>query len=307
MKFWQALSYEPTEDLLPLAEACDELGFEGVMLADHVIGHAKISSRYPYSYNDGGADFVARTEFPECFAAICAMAGVTKRPRFNTQIFVAPLRHPILLAKSLATAAVLSKGRTALGVGVGWLAEEFVALGQDFATRGRRLDEMIVVMRGLWRGEMFEHHGEIYDFDALCMLPAPPGPVPIMTGGLHPRVLERAGRLCDGWISPGSTREDFECIFATIEGHRVAAGRADEPFEYIVAAPGPGELEYYCEAAQRGIPISVVNHPLPFSLGPDASLDQRREALASYAETLRAATGGAPGRHSTRRGPKRTA
>ena len=73
MKFWQALSYERTEDLIPLAQTCEDLGFEGVFLADHVAGHRDTESKYPYSYNDGEASFVAEVEFPEPFAAICAM------------------------------------------------------------------------------------------------------------------------------------------------------------------------------------------------------------------------------------------
>jgi probable F420-dependent oxidoreductase len=246
-----------------------------------VVGHDEIASRYPYSYNEGAPDFVAQTEFPEPFAAICAMAAVTERLRFNTQIYIAPLRHPIHLAKSLATASVMSQARVALGAGVGWLREEFTALGEDFSTRGRRLDEMIAVMRKLWTGEMVEHHGEFFDFDALKMLPAPAAPVPIMGGGLHPKVLERSGVLCDGWISPGNSPDEFATIFETIEGHRKAAGRSAEPFEYIVAAPDPGDLERY---RANGDPrVAVVNHPLSYTLGPDASLHERRDALARYA------------------------
>ena len=108
MKFWQVLAYERTENLVPLAQTCEELGFEGVFLSDHVVGHADIQSKYPYSYNDGQSDFVAQTEFPEPFAAISAMAAVTSKLRFNTQIYIAPLRHPIHLAKSVATASALS-------------------------------------------------------------------------------------------------------------------------------------------------------------------------------------------------------
>jgi probable F420-dependent oxidoreductase len=281
MKFWQALSYERTEDLVPLAKTCEALGFEGVFLADHVVGHREIESKYPYSYNEGEADFVAQVEFPEPFSAICAMAAATSTLRFNTQIYVAPLRHPILLAKALATASVISAGRTVLGAGVGWLREEFEVLGEEFATRGRRLDEMIEVMHKLWSGEMVEHRGEFFEFEALRMLPVPVAPVPIMCGGLHPKVLERAGRLCEGWISPGDSASDFVQIRKTIESVRAEAGRSGDPFEYIVSAPNEGELDWY--RALDDSSVAVVNHPLTFSLGPHASLDQRCDALARYA------------------------
>jgi len=284
VKFWQALSYERTEDLPQLAGICEELGFEGVLLADHVIGSEHPESVYPYSYNDGGADFVAHTEFPDPFSAISAMAVVTTRLRFNTQIFVAPLRHPVLLAKAIATASVFSGGRVALGAGVGWMREEFVTLGEEFAGRGRRLDEMIEVMRKLWTGEMVEHHGEFYDFGPSRMLPPPIGRVPIMVGGLHPRVLARAGTLCDGWISPGNTPEELSTLMATIEEHREKAGRASEPFEYIVPATEPGELEAYASLGDSR--IAIVNHPLGFSLGAEASLDERSAALEDYAKNV---------------------
>lgn len=284
MKFWQTLSYERTENLVPLAQTCEELGFEGILLADHVVGHEHIESAYPYGWNDGEANFVAQVEFPDPFAAICAMATATTHLRFSTQIFVAPLRHPILLAKAVATAAVLSQGRVALGAGVGWLREEFTVLGEEFSTRGRRLDEMIEVMRKLWRGEMVEHRGEFFEFDALKMLPVPAQPIPILTGGLHPRVLERAGRLCDGWITPGTNAADFLSIRDIIDDHRTAAGRADQPFEYIVDSPEPEDLEAYRRLADPR--VAIVNHPLTFSLGAEASLDERRTALEDYAREV---------------------
>ena len=283
MRYWQNLNDEQTENLVPLAQACEELGFEGVFLADHVVGHRKTTSQYPYSYYEGAADFVAQTEFPEPLSAICAMAAATSTLRFSTSIYIAPLRHPILLAKQLATASVLSNGRVSLGAGVGWLREEFVALGEDFGTRGGRLDEMIEVMRKLWSGEMVEHHGEFYDFDALKMLPAPREPVPILCGGLHRRVLERAGRLCDGWISPGNSTAEFESIRDSVDAVRASEGRADSPFEYIVSASIPGELEWYRSLGDAR--IGIQNHPVTFALGREASLYERIDALAAYAES----------------------
>ena len=285
MKFWQALSNERTEYLIPLAKACEELGFEGVLLADHIAGHQNTESKYPYDWYEGGTDFVAQVEFPDPFSAICAMAAVTSRLRFNTQIFVAPLRHPVLLSKALATASVISNGRVTLGAGVGWLREEFELLGQDFKTRGRRFDEMIHIMRKLWQGEMVEHHGEFYDFGPLKILPTPiSGAVPIMTGGLHPDVLKRAGTLCSGWVSPGSSFDDFPAIFEIIETHREAAGKKSEPFEYIVDTQSFEDIDKYRAYEDKG--VAIVNHPVSYSLGPDPSLDELIGAIASFAKKV---------------------
>jgi probable F420-dependent oxidoreductase len=284
MQFWQSLNDERSEELVPLARAAEELGFAGVFIADHLVGHQDTNSQYPYGYYEGDAGFVAETDFPEPFSAICAMAAVTSTLRFSTSVFIAPLRHPILLAKQLATASLISQDRVTLGAGVGWLREEFTALGVDFGTRGARLDEMIDVMRKLWTGEMVEHHGTHYNFDALKMLPAPRQPIPILCGGLHQRVLERAGKRCDGWLTPGNSTQEFEQIRNTIDAIRATAGRADSPFEYFVSPSDPGELEWY--RALDDPRIRIQSRPLSFTLGREASLQERIDALAAYAKTV---------------------
>ena len=151
MRFWQALSFTETDQLLDLARVCEEVGFHGAFVSDHLFYPGSIASKYPYS-PDGSPPFDATTEFPEPWAAVSAMAAVTTQLRFNTAVYLAPLRHPLEVAKSVATAAVLSGGRVALGAGVGWIREEYEQLGRDFRTRGRRLDEMIEVLRLFYVG-----------------------------------------------------------------------------------------------------------------------------------------------------------
>jgi probable F420-dependent oxidoreductase len=247
------------------------------------VGHAAIDSKYPYS-EGGDPSFVAQTDFPEPYAAISAMAAVTTKIRFNTAIYIAPLRHPVALAKSVATASALSGGRVALGVGVGWLKEEFDALGEDFHTRGRRLDEMIEVMRKLWTGEYVEHHGRFFDFDELKMLPAPIGRVPIYSGGHSVRALKRAGALCDGWLGTGNSAAELPGIMAKTRQYREEAGRGSEPFENNVAVLEPPDPGLYRDLEERGA-TAFVNFPPGYGSG-GLSFDEKRAALEKYGNEI---------------------
>jgi probable F420-dependent oxidoreductase len=283
MRFWQSLSFTETDQLVPLAATCEELGFHGVFLSDHLVFPEEIRSAYPYS-PDGRPPFDAETEWPEPWAAISAMAAVTTRLRFDTGVAIGPLRHPIELAKSVSTASVISGGRTAFGVGVGWMREEFELLGRGFRDRGRRLDEMLGVLRALWSGRMVEHRGEFYSFERLCMSPAPPAPIPIHVGGASEAALRRAARH-DGWIGAGDPPQEIPRIAARLAALRREAGREREPFELIVAVTAPPDRDLHRRLEDAGV-TGIAGFPLRFALGPRSSLARKREALARYAEAF---------------------
>ena len=205
MKFWIAFSFTDTTHLIPMAQRAEEVGFEGVFLADHLCVPAKIESRYPYS-GEGAPPFSPRIHHPDVWATISAMATATRTLRFSIGTHILPLHDPLEVARGAATAAVFAGSRMHISVGVGWMKEEFEIQGIDFHTRGRRTDEMIEVMRKLWTGEVVEHHGEFFDFPPLTMLPAPASPIPILIAGLSPRALRRTaegdraqleGALCE--------------------------------------------------------------------------------------------------------------
>src|SRR3954447_3933833 len=168
MRFWHALAFAPTEELVDLARATERCGYYGVTISDHLFYSEAQQSAYPYS-SDGSTFWDAETPWPEPWAAISAMATVTEQLRFTTNIYVGPVRDLFTVAKSVSTAAVLSSGRVALGVAAGWCQEEYDQTRQDFHTRGRRLDEMIPALRALWSGDMVEHHGEFFGFGPLQM------------------------------------------------------------------------------------------------------------------------------------------
>jgi probable F420-dependent oxidoreductase len=218
----------PADQLLPIARLADELGFEGVSYPDHAVMPVRITSPYP----GGTVPWSPDSDWPDAWVTIGAAAAVTSRLRFVTNVYVLPARHPLVVARAVATAAFHSGGRVVVGVGVGWMGEEFAALGEDFATRGARTDEAITVLRGALSGGPFEHHGPRYDFPPLHVRPTGPAPVPIWVGGESDAALRRAALLADGWI----TEHPVERTGPWIE--RIRTLRADAglpPEDYAVA------------------------------------------------------------------------
>src|SRR6202044_88588 len=150
------------------------------------------------------------------------------------------------VAKQVGTASVLSSGRIALGVGVGWCEEEFVATGQDFHTRGKRLDDMIPALRAVWAGGWVEYHGPYYDVPAMRMEPSPPGPIPIIGGGHSAPALRRAATLCDGWVAAGAYKPEQARIYIDeLAEQRRRAGREKEPFSIYLSLWARPDADLY--------------------------------------------------------------
>lgn len=227
-----------------LARVAEEVGFNSVAISDHVVYPSYLESKYPYT-PDGRPQFSPDENWPDVWVAISFMAAATQRLRFMTNVYVLPLRNPFVVAKAVGTAAYLSGNRVGLGIGAGWMREEFELLEQSFAKRGRRLDEMIDAMHLLWKGGMAEYHGDFYDFDPVEMKPAPSEPVPIYVGGDSDVALRRAARN-DGWLGMYYTPEQLIEHCHTLDRLREDAGTAGRPFEIIaspLAPPSAGLLE----------------------------------------------------------------
>lgn len=284
MKFVVSLAFTDPLQLTALARAAEEAGFHGVALSDHLVHPERIRTPYPYTA-DGRPRWPAFTPWPDPFVAIGAMAAVTERLRFVTSIFVLPLRNPFLVAKSVGTAAVLSRGRVDLGVGAGWMREEFELAGQSFRGRGRRMDEMIEVLRALWAGGMVEHHGDHFDFERLEMSPVPPEPVPILVGGLSDAALRRAATLGDGWISDLHGTDELRGIVARLRRLRAGSERADRPFTVLAAVNDAADPAGYRRAADAGA-THLMTMPWLFYGGPTDDLDRRCEGIRRFGEDV---------------------
>ena len=283
MKFSQALLGANPLDWPRIAAAAEEAGFDSVAVSDHVVYPARLESRYPYT-PDGVPLFSPDEDWPDPWVAVGAMSAVTSRLRFLTNVYVLPLRNPFVVAKAVGTAAYLSRGRVGLGIGAGWMAEEFELMGQPFARRGKRMDEMVEVVRTLWRGGMVEHHGEFDDFAPVEMRPAPPAPVPIYVGGHSEIAMRRAATLGDGWLGMYYSVEELEQHCRTLERAREDAGTADRPFE-IIASPMVTPTAENCERLEAAGVTTILTSAWMAQgvLGPD-STEQAIELIATFGE-----------------------
>ncbi|WCO66948.1 LLM class F420-dependent oxidoreductase [Iamia majanohamensis] len=202
MIFANTMTFAGREGLVDLARGAEEAGFESLWTVEHVIYPDGYGSSYPYDAS-GKMAMAADTDLPDPLIWLTWVAAVTERIHLGTGILILPQRNPVVLAKELATLDSLSEGRLELGIGVGWLEEEFAALGVPFAGRGARTDEYVEVMRTLWDADHASFEGEHIRFSGASVNPKPTrGRVPIHIGGHSRKAAERAGRLGDGFF-PG--------------------------------------------------------------------------------------------------------
>jgi probable F420-dependent oxidoreductase len=238
MKFWNALAFVETHEAIDLAVTTEEAGYDGITVPEHLFYPREFDSKYPYSA-DGKPSFTESTPWPDPWVLIGAMAARTQRIEFTTNIYVAPLRDLFTVAKAVSTAAVIASGRVTLGIGAGWMREEFEQTGQDFDTRGKRLDEMIPALRRLWTGEWAEFHGTYYDFGPVMMAPVPDAPIPVWIGGHSKAAFRRAAEHCDGWMGVYYTPDEAEELVGRLKKRLAEAGRGDEPFDMVLAILAP--------------------------------------------------------------------
>jgi probable F420-dependent oxidoreductase len=216
------------DHILELAELAEVSGLESIWVADHVVFPSTFASQYPYSPSGAFPVDMTREPLLEPIATMGVLVGATQRLKIGTAVLVMPYRHPVLLGRMLATLDVLSGGRMLLGAGVGWLAEEFAALGaRPFAGRGRVTDECIEIVKRLCQGGEVTFQGEHYQLDPVLSNPGSvqrPHP-PILIGGTSNAALRRTARLGDGWLSTGPRLERLRERLSTLEKLCEAQGR----------------------------------------------------------------------------------
>ncbi|MEZ5279869.1 MAG: LLM class F420-dependent oxidoreductase [Acidimicrobiales bacterium] len=184
------------------ASAAEEAGFESLWTVEHVVFPDNYGSSYPYDQS-GKMPAHPKSKLTDPIVWLTWVGAATRRMKLCTGIVILPQRNPVVFAKEVATLDHLTEGRVELGVGVGWLREEFDALGIPWENRGKRTDEYIAAMRTLWSGPSVEFHGDYVDFSGVSSYPQPAnGTVPIIIGGHSRAAAERAGRLGDGFF-PG--------------------------------------------------------------------------------------------------------
>ncbi|MBT4162734.1 MAG: LLM class F420-dependent oxidoreductase [Gammaproteobacteria bacterium] len=211
-------------DAIEICQRAEALGFDSVWGGEHVILPDSIESKYPYTA-DGKIPAEPETPIPDPLIWLAYVAAAAPTLRLGTCILIVPQRNPLVLAKELATLDRLSGGRVELGLGVGWMKEEFDALGIPWERRGARNDEYIEAMRELWKGPHAEYHGDFVDFDPATCSPRPVnGSIPVIVGGDTDAAIRRAANLADGFF-PGEG--DAEKLGALLTRLRQAAEAAD--------------------------------------------------------------------------------
>jgi len=231
MRFSYAEAMCDPSHYLPLARAADECGWTSFVVPDSICYPEASKTRYPYTA-DGDRGFLDDTPFIEPFSLIPALGAVTRRLRFATFVVKLPIRLPVLVAKSVTSVAVLTGDRFAFGVGSSPWPEDFAACGQEWRSRGKRMDEMIEIIRGLGRGGFYEFHGRFYDIPSIKLCPVPAKPVPILIGGHSEPALRRAARIGDGWMhAGGGDAATLDQLVARLQELRRDYGREREPFE----------------------------------------------------------------------------
>jgi probable F420-dependent oxidoreductase len=284
LDFCIAVAYCEPDHLCQIAQTAESAGFGGIVVSDHVVQPERVETPYPYT-EDGQPRWEADTPWPDPLIAVTAMASVTETIRFITSVLVLPLRHPVLAAKSVATASVFSHGRLTLGVGAGWMREEFDVLDQAFENRGRRLAESIQILRTLLVGEMVAHKGEFYSFGPIQLNPVPETPVPIYGGGVSEPALRRAATLCDGWASEIQTRKELDEILIRLREYRASSSRADERFGICAALRDVYDLDGYREMKERGV-TELITVPWMFYGGANQSCQSICDGIRRFGDEV---------------------
>ena len=249
------------EHLVEFAQAAEALGYESLWSGEHIClstdpdwwrlfpGSAALGD----SFTEDMVPFTPDSVFLDPMLVLAQLATVTTRIRLGIGIYMLALRDPVLIGKTLATLDVLSHGRLDLAVGLGWTADEYTFTGNDWHTRGRRMNETIRALRVLWEEEHPEFHGEFFDFGPMGFQPKPiQRPLPLHIGGGGPPAMRRAGSLGNGWYG-------FADAIPAVDEERRKAGREGEPFEYTtLTTQGGFSTAQLDEMAAAGVHRAVV-------------------------------------------------
>ena len=282
MRFAISLAFQPVDQLVALAREADACGYDALGVPDHVVDLESLATPYPYT-SDGKRRWDHAADWPDPWVLIGALAQATERIRFFTSVYVAALRSPYQVAKSVGTAAVLSGDRVALGVGVGWCREEFELMGQEFSTRGRRTDEALELVQALWQPGWTEFDGPHYPTPRLVMEPTPRRRVPIYVGGLSEVAFARAARH-DGWIGDLYSVEEAGRHARRLAEIRENLGATGE-FRVITALSDAFLPEQFAAAEEQGV-TDVWTMPWAYYHGLDVDLEQKLDGIRRFSDDV---------------------
>ena len=291
------------EHLVRFGQQAEALGFETIWTSDHIVVPTAVRSPYPY-HPTGQMPFIPTEPYLEPLIVMTYLAASTQRIRLGTSVLILPYRNPIFTAKALATLDVLSRGRITLGVGVGWMEEEFKALGlETYARRGAYSDECIRIFRTLWTEDNPAFQGEFHQFADIKCEPKPVqvGGIPIWVGGHTPQAIRRAARLGNGWqpivqrppadLPPDELRQNIAALREIAEASgrdpqsiSIALGASVQFTDQASTGMFSGSPEQIAEGMRRYQDVGVQDFRLDF---PTASPDGMLQAMERFAAEVR--------------------
>ena len=283
MDFWLSYIDEDPHQTIEVARMAEAAGFRGIALADHVAVPLRFDSMHP---SGGPTPFDHRSDFPDPLVTAASVLASTTTLEVMTYVYVLPMREPFSVANQVATLELLNPGRFRFGVGAGWLIEEIDLLGHPVAGRGRRMDEMLEIIRRFWTEEEVAYHGEFFDFPATGVSPKPPGRIPIWVGGKSSAALDRATRQ-DGWLG---MNYDLPEVYALLEDlsdrleQRARAGHtiADRFEIFVIPNAEPSEA-LYLDLAARGV-TATMGMAWGYNDRAFSPLEAKKKAIEDFAE-----------------------
>lgn len=286
LAFGSSLAIEGPESI-ELCKRAEAVGFESVWGGEHVILPTEFDSKYPYTA-DGKIPAEPDTPIPDPLIWLAYVAAAAPTLQLGTCILIVPQRNPLVLAKELATLDRLSGGRVELGLGVGWLKEEFDALGIEWARRGARNDEYVAAMRELWKGPHAEYHGEFVDFPKVTCSPRPvKGDIPMLVGGDSEAALKRAVKIADGYFPGEGDPAELKALIGRLRETAEKADRDPDSIE-INAIFGAQMADPIAGVEQmKDIGVGRIMVPAFFFAGPDGL--ERLEEFGKAVTTAAAA------------------
>ena len=268
------------EAMVGMAQLAEGLGFESVWTFEHAIVPNEYQSKYPYS-PDGKMGVTPETNFVDPLIALAAIATQTKTIRLGTGVNILSQANPLYVAKQAASLDFVSNGRFELGVGIGWLREEFQAAGTPFERRGARFDDYIQAMRKVWSGETVEHKSEFLDWTGFKSYPVPiQTPFPVVIGGTKGKAFERTARYANGWFAPTASPDQLIPLMKELDQACADAGRNRSEIEVTTMwFPNAADLSDVERYADMGVGRLVV--PVP-ALGKGNPVDN----LKAFSENV---------------------
>ena len=265
------------DEMIAHAQLAEQAGIESVWTFEHVIVPLEYESRYPYNAS-GRMSSEPETNYVDPLLALTAIAAATKTLRLGTGVNILSQANPLLMAKQVASLDFVSRGRFMLGAGIGWLQEEFAAMGTPFERRGARFDDYIQAMRKVWSGDVVEHRSEFLDWHNFKSYPLPvQSPLPVVIGGDKGKAFERIAKYGNGWYTPRPSLEDVTRGRDEIAAACRAIGR--DPAEIEITAmwhmqTGLDNVRRYRDAGIHRMLVPVVGKP-------DAVIEAMGEAIAA--------------------------